>query len=50
MTLYLGYGDNIILHGADALIAHRSHRHAAQRKFLDHRMHIAQRTLNSRVS
>ena len=24
MTLYLGYGDNIILHGADALITHRS--------------------------
>ena len=24
MTLYVGYGDNIILHGADALITHRS--------------------------
>ncbi len=24
MTLYVGYGDNIVLHGADALIAHRA--------------------------
>jgi ketosteroid isomerase-like protein len=24
MTLYVGYGDNIVLHGADALITHRS--------------------------
>jgi uncharacterized protein len=24
MTLYAGYGDNIVLHGADALITHRS--------------------------
>jgi limonene-1,2-epoxide hydrolase len=24
LTLYVGYGDNIILHGADALITHRS--------------------------
>jgi uncharacterized protein len=24
MALYMGYGDNIVLHGADALITHRS--------------------------
>jgi uncharacterized protein len=24
MALYAGYGDNIVLHGADALVAHRS--------------------------
>ena len=24
MTLYAGYGDNIVLHGADALVVHRS--------------------------
>ena len=25
MTLYVGYGDNIVLHGADELVVHRSH-------------------------
>src|ERR1700726_1444223 len=24
MTLYMGYGDNIVLHSADALVTHRS--------------------------
>jgi ketosteroid isomerase-like protein len=24
MALYAGYGDNIVLHGADALVVHRS--------------------------
>ncbi|HVQ19423.1 MAG TPA: hypothetical protein VMS23_00130 [Terrimicrobiaceae bacterium] len=24
MTLYVGYGDNIVLHGADELVVHRS--------------------------